>query len=397
MAANIFSGFSVTTDFPDHDACFGNPTNTSSICQVPSQVMIDFLNITNPSLYFNDYCNNPPVDSCAFGYCPNPDVASPAVRYSTYFSSLVSAILVLYSPDDVASAFFAQLLNVYSLIVAAIVAIAGHNLTKLHSVVALVLAASPLSSYLLIYVFRSLLGGQTRLHGVFGLGKHLNRALVLIMLPLWVGVLSFTTLPTSTWYFQQAACDTTVASNHIASLFFIPFIIFFKVDPEAGALILASVLIPWAIAIYRLRKVIWAKHNKIFPLGRLWRVAHFFFYTVIVLPHAIWIFNIEFILPVLSPHESFSATYGQLLAIFVTVPPFIQLCMVLPRVPRWFVNLAWVRFVTGRRKPTYPGEGPSTESMLPLQDDFGVVAQKTEGLPGSYIDKSGFSNSSSYE
>lgn len=133
------------------------------------------------------------------------------IKYrSAYFTSLVSAILVLYSPEDVISSFFAQLLNVYSLIVAAIIAIAGHNLTKLHSVVALTLAASPLSLYLILYVFRSLLGKQTRLQAVFGPGMHLNRALVLIMLPLWAGVLAFTILPTSAWQFQQAACDLCV-------------------------------------------------------------------------------------------------------------------------------------------------------------------------------------------
>jgi hypothetical protein len=133
--STLFDGFSANTVFPDHDWCFGDPSNASSICQIPTDTMIRFLNISSPSSYVDVYCANPPVDSCSFGYCPNPDVASPAVRYSSalsflsrikplisraaYFSSLVSAILVLYSPEDVTSAFFAQLLNVYSLIVAA--------------------------------------------------------------------------------------------------------------------------------------------------------------------------------------------------------------------------------------------------------------------------------------
>jgi hypothetical protein len=214
-------GFSASPFFPDHDLCFGQG-NGSDICRIPTTTMINFLNISNPDSYLSVYCNNPPVDSCAFGYCPNPDVASPAVRYSgaflyliehartygcgiAYFSSLVSAILVLYSPEDVESAFFAQLLNVYSLIVAAIISIAGHNLTKLHSVTALTLAASPLSLYLLMYVVRSLMGKNTRLEAVFGKGKILNRAIVLLMLPLWIGVLVFTSLSTVTWEFQQAS------------------------------------------------------------------------------------------------------------------------------------------------------------------------------------------------
>ncbi|KAJ7719628.1 hypothetical protein DFH07DRAFT_310363 [Mycena maculata] len=414
--ANIFSNFSVTTDFPDHPTCFGDPTNSSSVCQVPSAVMIAFLNISTPAQYLNDYCNNPPVDSCAFGYCPNPDVASPAVRYSTYFSSFVSAILVLYSPEDVASSFFAQLLNVYSLILAAIVAIKEHNLTRMHSVIALVLAASPLSLYLVLYVFRSLLGKQTRLQAVFGPGMYLNRALVLIMLPLWISVLAFTALPNSAYHFQQAACDSIVADNEIARLFFLPFIIGFAAFPAAGAVITASVVVPWAIAIFRLRKIIWGKHNKILPLGRLWRkvVNHYpfiQFYTVILLPHLFWIFNIEIGLELLSTRESFSATYGQLLAIFVTVPPFIQLCLLLPHVPRWFADLAWVRLVSGRRNKPYLSERPSDQSALPMQveEDAGLLlsaSSKTEGLPSGgetveipmlpYGDKGDFSRSSSY-
>ncbi|KAJ7645838.1 hypothetical protein B0H17DRAFT_448688 [Mycena rosella] len=111
--SNLFNGFSASTVFPDHDACFGDSSNASSICNIPSTGMINFLNISDPTAYLLNYCLNPPADSCAFGYCPSPDVASPAVRFSAYFTSLVSAILVLYSPEDVESSFFAQLLNVY--------------------------------------------------------------------------------------------------------------------------------------------------------------------------------------------------------------------------------------------------------------------------------------------
>ncbi|KAJ7432999.1 hypothetical protein FB451DRAFT_1064980 [Mycena latifolia] len=354
--------------------------------------MINFLNISSsgPDRYLDAYCLEPPADSCSFGYCPNPDVASPAVRFSTYFSSLVSAILVLYSPEDVASSFFAQLLNVYSLIIAAIISIAGKNLTKMHSVIALTLAASPLSLYLLMYVFRSLLGRTTRLEAVFGPGMYLNRALVLLMLPLWAAVLSFTALPTSVWQFQQAACDSIVADNHIVMMFFLPFIVFFVEFPEAGIFMVLSILVPWGVAIFRQRKIIWKKADgRKLPLGRMWRkVVNRYpfvqFYSVIVIPHFFWIFNIEVGLVSLSTRESFSATYGQLLAIFVTVPPFIQLCMLLPRLPRWFADLAWVRFLTCRRNKPFVGPRPHDDSMLPMQPDpdrAGLLGQKVEGLP----------------
>ncbi|KAJ6554042.1 hypothetical protein DFH09DRAFT_581175 [Mycena vulgaris] len=394
--STLFDHFTAGTQFPDHDICFGDDFNQSSLCQNASAIMINFLNISQggPDRYLDVYCSNPPADSCTFGYCPNPDVASPAVRFSTYFTSLVAAILVLYSPEDVTSSFFAQLLNVYSLIVAAMIAIGGKNLTKMHSVIALTLAASPLSLYLIMYVARSLLGRTSRLEAVFGPGMYLNRALVLLMLPLWVSVLSFTALPTSVWQFQQAACDIDVAQNHVASLFFLPFIIFFEVFPETGVIILATIIIPWGIAIFRLRKIIWGKHNRYFPLGRLWRkVVNRYpfiqFWSVIVIPHAFWIFNIEIGLEILSTRESFTATYGQLLAIFVTVPPFIQLCLLLPRVPKWFMDLTWVRYLTCRRDKPFMGVHPRDDSMLPIQPDptrTTLLSPKLEGLPGGELE-----------
>ncbi|KAJ7619504.1 hypothetical protein FB45DRAFT_930946 [Roridomyces roridus] len=390
--AQIFHGSPTDLQLPPHPSCFGSG-NMSSVCEVPTVAMMTFLNITNSSAYLDVYCNNPPADSCAFGYCPNSDVASPAVRYSTYFTSIVSAILTLYSPEEAISSFYAQLLNIYSLVVAAIISIAGHNLTKMHSVVVLTLAASPLSLYLVFYVCREMLGRQTRLKSVFGSGQYLNRALVLLAVPLWFSVLVFTTLPTVTWEFQQAACDSVIAENHIASLFFMPFIVFFAVYPEIGAIIVASLLLMWVVAIFRLRKVIWAK-NKILPIGRLWRkVVNQYpfiqFYSVIAVPSAFWMFNVEVGIRDLSPREQFEATYGQLLAIFVTIPPFISLCMLGPDLAFWFADLAWVRLLTGRHLKPYlskrkkPGQ---QESVLPMEKMFKGDEDpeaSREGLAGS--------------
>ncbi|KAJ6530378.1 hypothetical protein DFH09DRAFT_1044874 [Mycena vulgaris] len=362
--------------FPDRDPCFGNASNLSSICQVPTQTMLAFLNISSPNSYVQAYCLNPPSDSCDFGYCSNPDVASPAVRVSTYFTTIVSAILVLYSPEDVAASFFSQLLNVYSLIIAAIFAIAHRNLTKPHTVVAMSLAASPFSIYLIIYVIRSILGNQTRLQTVFGKGKWLNRIVVLAILPMWIAVLVFAALPQRTWHFPQRACDEVVAENHVVAIFFLPFIIFFAVYPVTGALTIVGFVAAWIGAVYLQRHEIWKKHDKKLPWKRIWRKvveAYPFiqFCTVVFLPHAFWFFNIEVgIVALLNQDETFTATYGQLLALFFTVPPLIQLCLLLPRLPRWFIDLTWVRFLTCRRNKPFLGhrqQRGNSESTLPLQ------------------------------
>ncbi|KAJ6584093.1 hypothetical protein DFH09DRAFT_1308794 [Mycena vulgaris] len=336
--------------------------------------MLNFLNISNPNSYVEAYCLNPPVDSCAFGYCPNPDVASPAVRASTYFTTVVSAILVLYSPEDVASSFFSQLLNVYSLIIAAIISIHNRNLTRPHTLVALGLAASPLSVYLIIYVIRSILGNQNRLQAVFGKGKWLNRGAVLTLLPIWVSVLVFSALPS--WHFQQSACDDVVAANHVVRVFFIPFLVFFEVYPIVGAVILGVFIGAWMTGIYLQRREIWKNHDKKLPWQRIWRKvvdAYPFIQlcTVVFVPHAFWILNVEVGIAVLLTQEKFTATYGQLLALFVTIPPLIQLCLLLPQLWLWFVDLTWVRLLTCRRNKPILGHRQKMDSSaftLSLKD-----------------------------
>lgn len=234
-------------------------------------------------------------------------------------------------------AFYSQILNVYSFIIAAIIAIGKHNLSRLHSAVALSLVGSPLSAYLLIYVIRSLFGRMTRLQRAFqvGRGKYLNRALVLMMLPLWLAVLIFTALPESARIFQQAACDSVVASNRILRSFFLPSIVMFEGSPGIGSSILAPLAFAWGVCIFLQRGKIWGK-SKIFPVTRMWYVcsphlsgcltaacvirrevveAYPFvqFCTVILVPHVFWITNVEVGL-FLSSHEGFQATYGQVCA-----------------------------------------------------------------------------------
>lgn len=93
---SVFTGFSATTTFPDHDICFGDSKNTSAICQIPTTVMINFLNITTSNAYIDICCDNPPVDSCAFGYCPNPDVA----RFLCFLSIPTRASCYHHSQSD---------------------------------------------------------------------------------------------------------------------------------------------------------------------------------------------------------------------------------------------------------------------------------------------------------
>ncbi|KAJ7160032.1 hypothetical protein C8R46DRAFT_1353829 [Mycena filopes] len=251
------------------------------------------------------------------------------------------------------NAFVSQLFNIYSLIIAAIISVNQHTLTKPHTVVALALAASPFSIYLVIYVLRSLIGNQNRLSAVFGKGQWLNRLAVLTLLPIWVVVLVFSALP-------QGFPTNRVRRHH---------------DRRFAVLFLAVFVIPWGTAIFLQRCKIWKKKDRWVPWRRIWRKvvdAYPFiqFCTVIGLPHFAWIVNLEVGIMHLLHREGLSLTRRRILALLVTIPPLIQLCKLLPRLLRWFLDLTWVRLVSCRRdKPYLVARRPpsaASEMAVPL-------------------------------
>jgi hypothetical protein len=65
------------------------------------------------------------------------------------------------------------------------------------------------------------------------------------------------------------------------------------------------------------------------------------------------------------------------------------LCIILPRIPNWFIDLAWVRLLTGRRNQPFRSARPQDESALPMQQGphdptrAGLLTgdEKVDGLP----------------
>lgn len=204
---------------------------------------------------------------------PVHDVSISHAYFPAYFTTIALSTIILYSPEDVLEAFYSQVLSVYSLIVAAMITVIERNITRLHTVIATSLAGSPLSVYLLLYVLRSLMGRVTRLHGVFGPGKWINRILVLVMLPLWLTLTIIATLPPQKWHFQQSACDDLVSGNHIVKLFNLAvFVLVFYEKPAIGVFIVVPLVLAWGICIFLQRREIWKKHT-IFPYRRIWCVS----------------------------------------------------------------------------------------------------------------------------
>lgn len=192
-----------------------------------------------------------------------------------YVGTICLSILVLYSPDNMINAFYAQLLSVYSLVLTALIASLKNQLTRLHAVFALCAAASPLSAYMELYALRSLFGSSSRLQSVFG--KRLNQVLVLLMFPLWSAVLIFLSVPSHV--FQQRVCDEIFKYHLVRSFFLGPFRVLFTEKPEpleVGLVVLPPILLifSWICAIYIQRKRIW-KDNNLFPIGRIWFIIIF--------------------------------------------------------------------------------------------------------------------------
>lgn len=54
----------------------------------------------------------------------------------------------------------------------------------------------------------------------------------------------------------------------------------------------------------------------------------------------------------------------QVLAVFVAVPPMIEVAHSAPQLWRWFINLRWIRFITRRpaRKASSPEEMGTSEA-----------------------------------
>lgn len=162
----------------------------------------------------------------------------------------------------------------YSLIIAAIIGTANHNLTKLHALFAAVAASSPLSIYLFVYAVRAFFGEQTRLQSLFGPGKWVNRSITLFIAPVWAMFIVFLAVPSETYHFQQAACELNGSSNFVEILFFVPVVAVF-LDTGKSALITLYVLLPllpivaWIFALIYLRHEVWADSRR-FPANRIW-------------------------------------------------------------------------------------------------------------------------------
>jgi len=346
-------------------------TNPVTSCPVTAD-MVQFLNLTDHfEDYFVAYCLKPPQgDGCPYGYCPNLDVAGLFVRIAAYLTNFFVAILVFYKPEDLKDTFWSQLLSIYALLLTCAWTLIRQQLTRIHAILALATAGSPLTVCIFVYAIRSIWETDHRLSPAVGKGRLFPRSIVLIAMGFWIGLFIYVTLPSHLSSFQQESCEQ---GNNVVKYFFaLPLLLF--VDMPVWSQVLAAspflfTIIAWVVAIVLRRQEIWPQGKSYRPhFLDVWRVTenHYpfiQFVTVIAIPTAYWIAAIESgIRTATSRDNTVIATFGQVLAMFVAVPPMLEVIELCPRVLAWFSNLCWVRFITRRRQR---GQGPELPEPEP--------------------------------
>ncbi|KAI0795499.1 hypothetical protein C8Q75DRAFT_746302 [Abortiporus biennis] len=347
---------------PTNNPCFGGDCCSNAPV---TPAMIDYLNITNTKSYFQAYCVNPASDDdCPYGYCPNPDVAGVLVRLSQYVTSLCLSVLLFYSPEDAQTAFWAQMITVYSMIAGVGISIIRSDITRFHSVVAVVMIGSPLNFYLIVYAVISFWYSKHRLVVLFGPGRIINRVFVIVAGALWITLLAITFSDGYKKNFKQISCDDGNLTGAISRLAYVfPFFVIPVLSAGVDVAFLLPIcltIIGWIVAIVLQRKYIWRQGERWSPhFGRIWSItgreySFIHFMLIGVIPTAYWITVIELACVYSSDDAEVPASYGQILALFVALPPLVSVSMLTPRCIQWFLGLAWVKFlrrsVTGRRE-----------------------------------------------
>ncbi|CAL1708936.1 unnamed protein product [Somion occarium] len=326
-----------------------------------TQNMLNFLNLTSDAgLYRQAYCVNPASDdSCPFGYCPNGDIAGPLVRIASYITNLCLSILIFYSPKSAEDAFWSQVLSIYSLLITCVVSIFQTSLTRFHAAIATVITGSPLSFYLFIYCVASFWYKKHRLNGIVGEGHLAARSLILIAGVVWVCLLVYILVPTHFSDFSQESCETQLIplANY---LYVFPFRVLPFLRTEVPSLLvlvvgfLSLTVISWIVAILLQRKTIWPPGEKWSPhFGRTWSVigrnySFLHFVSIVVIPTAYWISVVEIGCGVALNDLEFSLSFGQVMAMFVALPPLLSTLRLYKVFFNWLKDLAWVRRLSGR-------------------------------------------------
>ncbi|KAJ6587493.1 hypothetical protein DFH09DRAFT_1141209 [Mycena vulgaris] len=344
-----------------------------------------------------------------WGRCPNSDVSGILVRVSAYMANLLLGIVLMYSPAESSTAVWTQLLTVYSLLISAIIAIANTNMSRFHSEMTVFLVMSPLSSTLVVYAILGFCGRSHRLDTILSQRREhlLPRLLVIAFAIISLSLVFFSGLA-NVDHFAANPCEVDsvyrTAGAILANLLFIPYagvaLIVIELTTTRGAdgatiagifLLLAPFLVVFVSFLYALvaQRHVFPKQyklqNKRWRIWVMWDVVAeqyplLHFCGVFFIPMAYWILFNE-IRTFGTPDNIFSSSFGQILALFVVLPPLLQVIQMVPAAGAWFVNLTFVRLITRRRRQFVPLVRASSLEDGVMEKDPSVVDPFTDPEP----------------
>lgn len=255
-----------------------------------------------------------------------------------------TAVLIYYRGEDLKEYVNAQLLTSYSLLITATYSILfKKDITRIHALLAMSLAITPLTLYLGLYAFWSARGHHGhRLESVYGRGKIWERCKVGFIFLVWIPLLLLVHHPgTLESHFRQMSCEATYKRVVFHAFSFLPSIVLDKIlhslsaEARLGfAFPFILLILTWVVAIWRRRVTIRKATAKwfYFPLA-VWYVESpsrgiytitdcmrrrtvlenypvIRFMTVIVIPFGYWVAMIE-VGSAVSDDKELELSFGQ--------------------------------------------------------------------------------------
>ncbi|KAJ7150529.1 hypothetical protein C8R43DRAFT_1067973 [Mycena crocata] len=338
--------------------------------------------------YITAVCMRPDlirISQCIIGgqnwvRCPNSDISGILIRFSAYLVNLLLGIVLMYSPAEASTAVWTQLLTVYSLLISSIIAIGNGEMSRFHSGMAVFLVMSPLSSTLVVYAILGFCGRSHRLDSILsGRREHLLPRLLVVVFGIISLALVIFSSAADVDHFASNPCESDDSYKTLAgilmNLLFIPYagvlLIMINlantggVDASIVGIIFLTILpfiilvISFVYAVIKQRHVLAKQYqvqNNRWKIWVMWDVLAvqyplLHFYGVFFIPMLYWILVNE-LRTIGTPDNIFSSSFGQILALFVVLPPLLQVVLMAPTARGWFMNLTFVRVLTGRSQFT---------------------------------------------
>jgi len=92
---------------------------------------------------------------------------------------------------------------------------------------------------------------------------------------------------------------------------------------------------------------------------------------VVAIPFIYWLATIELGL-IFSNDNIFTLSFGQVLALFVAIPPVLEIVKLIPDLWYWFLDLTWIRRIS--RRPKSRRSTSDGESLLSASDGESLLS-----------------------